>query len=108
MEKQVAAAQKRVTELIGIKESDTGLSPPSQWDLVSDKQMQQREQALQVARVTKIIDPGTDHAKYMIKIKQMAKFVVGLHERVAPTDIEVLLANPQQCLCAIACSLAWV
>ena len=90
----MAAAQKRVTELIGIKESDTGLSPPSQWDLVSDKQMQQREQALQVARVTKIIDPGTDHAKYMIKIKQMAKFVVGLHEKVAPTDIEVL---PRAC-----------
>lgn len=88
LEKKVEAAQKRVTELIGIKESDTGLSPPSQWDLVSDKQMQQREQALQVARVTKIIEPGTENAKYMIKIKQMAKFVVGLHEKVAPTDIE--------------------
>lgn len=39
-------------ELIGIKESDTGLSQPSQWDLVSDKQMMQEEQPLQVrARV---------------------------------------------------------
>lgn len=35
-------------ELIGIKESDTGLSLPSQWDLVSDKQMMQEEQPLQV------------------------------------------------------------
>ena len=35
-------------ELIGIKESDTGLSQPSQWDLVSDKQMMQEEQPLQV------------------------------------------------------------
>lgn len=34
--------------LIGIKESDTGLAAPSQWDLVSDKQMMQEEQPLQV------------------------------------------------------------
>ncbi len=32
----------------------------------------------QVARCTKIIDPGTDDAKYVINIKQIAKFVVGL------------------------------
>lgn len=32
----------------GIKESDTGLGAPSQWDLVSDKQMMQEEQPLQV------------------------------------------------------------
>jgi hypothetical protein len=32
---------------IGIKESDTGLAAPSQWDLVSDKQMMQEEQPLQ-------------------------------------------------------------
>lgn len=34
--------------VIGIKESDTGLAAPSQWDLVSDKQMMQEEQPLQV------------------------------------------------------------
>ena len=34
--------------IIGIKESDTGLAAPSQWDLVSDKQMMQEEQPLQV------------------------------------------------------------
>ena len=38
----------RINEVIGIKESDTGLAPPSQWDLVSDKQMMQEEQPLQV------------------------------------------------------------
>ncbi|MCD7454675.1 26S proteasome regulatory subunit 7A [Datura stramonium] len=31
-----------------IKESDTGLAAPSQWDLVSDKQMMQEEQPLQL------------------------------------------------------------
>ena len=38
---------------IGIKESDTGLAAPSQWDLVSDKQMMQEEQPLQVLIFTK-------------------------------------------------------
>ena len=37
----------KINELVGIKESDTGLAPPSQWDLVSDKQMMQEEQPLQ-------------------------------------------------------------
>ena len=41
-----------------------------------------------VARCTKIIDPGTDDAKYLINIKQIAKFVVGLGEKVAATDVE--------------------
>jgi 26S proteasome regulatory subunit T1 len=31
-----------------MKESDTGLTVPSEWDLVSDKQMMQEEQPLQV------------------------------------------------------------
>lgn len=79
---------KRVNEMCGIKESDTGLGPPSQWDVVADKQMMQEEQPLQVSRCTKIIDAGTEDAKYIINVKQIAKFVVGLGDRVAPTDIE--------------------
>ena len=43
---------------------------------------------MQVARCTKIINPRTDNAKYMINIKQMAKYVVGLGEKVADTDVE--------------------
>jgi len=42
----------------------------------------------QVARCTKIINPNTDEAKYVINVKQIAKFVVGLGDKVAPTDIE--------------------
>ncbi|KAM3379970.1 hypothetical protein P3S68_005543 [Capsicum galapagoense] len=71
-----------------IKESDTGLAAPSQWDLVSDKQMMQEEQPLQVARCTKIISPNTEDAKYVINVKQIAKFVVGLGDKVSPSDIE--------------------
>ena len=77
----------KVKKLSGIKESDTGLSLPSQWNLATDKQLLS-EQPLRVARCTKIINPKTDDAKYMITIKQIAKFVVGLGEKVVQTDIE--------------------
>jgi 26S proteasome regulatory subunit T1 len=111
-EEEINKHQQTVKDLIGIKESDTGLSPPSQWDLVGDKQMMSEEAPLQVARCTKIIageDGGESEAaaagnaggmagamnssngsgtKYVINVKQIAKFVVGLGEKVAPTDIE--------------------
>ena len=109
-EDEIKKHQQTVKDLIGIKESDTGLSPPSQWDLVGDKQMMSEEAPLQVARCTKIIagedgendasaanGPGglgamnssnTAGNKYVINVKQIAKFVVGLGEKVAPTDIE--------------------
>ncbi|CAI5951457.1 unnamed protein product [Closterium sp. NIES-65] len=74
VEKDIKDMAKKVNDLCGIKESDTGLAAPSQWDLV--------------ARCTKIINPNTDDAKYVINVKQIAKFVVGLGDRVSPTDIE--------------------
>jgi len=106
LEEEIKTHQQTVKDLIGIKESDTGLSQPSQWDLVGDKQMMSEEAPLQVARCTKII-PGESESnemssssaannnnnpnngnKYVINVKQIAKFVVGLGEKVAPTDIE--------------------
>lgn len=94
----------------GVKESDTGLAAPNLWDIPADRQRISEEAPLQVARCTKIIpvDPekkaaaeamnplggnqgqkGADEQdKYVINIKQIAKFVVGLADRVAPTDIE--------------------
>merc|ERR1711879_176740 len=45
-------------------------------------------QPLQVARCKNIIDKGSEDAKYMINIKQIAKYVVGLGDNVAPTDIQ--------------------
>jgi 26S proteasome regulatory subunit T1 len=109
VEEEIKKAQQKVKDLIGIKESDTGLSPPSMWDLTGDKQMMNEEAPLQVARCTKIItdttaadavDPvegsalGNNAApapaknKYVINVKQIAKFVVDLGEKVSPTDIE--------------------
>jgi len=87
-DEDIQAILKRVNELAGIKESDTGLAPPALWDLAADKQILSAEQPLQVARCTKIINSGGDDAKYIINVKQFAKFVVDLHENVAPTDIE--------------------
>jgi 26S proteasome regulatory subunit T1 len=43
---------------------------------------------MQVARCTKIINPGADDSKYVINVKQIAKFVVGLGDKVSPMDIE--------------------
>jgi 26S proteasome regulatory subunit T1 len=45
------------------------------------------EQPLQVARCNKIISDGKEN-KYVIHIKQIAKFVVKLSEKLAPTDVE--------------------
>jgi len=109
IENDIKDVQKRIDEKLGVKESDTGLAAPNLWDLAADR-MRMGEHPLQVARCTKIIplDPkkaeaarsvnpagaaqgqkGADEQdQYVINIKQIAKFVVGLGERVAPTDIE--------------------
>lgn len=88
VEDDIQTVIKRVNELTGIKESDTGLAPPALWDLAADKQTLQNEQPLQVARCTKIINADSDDPKYIINVKQFAKFVVDLADSVAPTDIE--------------------
>jgi len=87
-EEDIKKISKRVDELSGIKESDTGLAQPAMWDLAADKQTLHSEQPLQVARCTKIINADTDDPKYIINVKQFAKFVVDLGDQVAPTDIE--------------------
>lgn len=83
-------------------------------DIAADKQRMSEEGALQVARCTKIIKatpltaeqeaakaaataahggvappPNADEQdKYVIHVKQIAKFVVALGDKVSPTDIE--------------------
>ena len=41
-----------------------------------------------MARCTKIIDADTEEPKYIINVKQFAKFVVNLHRSLSPKDIE--------------------
>ncbi|CAR25894.1 hypothetical protein ZYGR_0A04670 [Zygosaccharomyces rouxii] len=117
-EKDLKDIEQRIKEKSGIKESDTGLAPSHLWDIMGDRQRLSEEHPLQVARCTKIIKSTSDSnengegldgaagpgatsenrdaddaeededAKYVINLKQIAKFVVGLGERVSPTDIE--------------------
>nr|PUA85223.1 putative 26S proteasome regulatory subunit 7 [Toxoplasma gondii TgCATBr9] len=115
LDTDIKSLTEKITKLCGVRESDTGLCQPSQWDLAADKQLMQ-EQPLQVARCTKIIYPGgqtrggengengesggagttapppfggdDEEPKYIINVKQIAKFVVGLGEKVAAMDIE--------------------
>lgn len=90
LEKDIKDKQTSVNEKIGVKESDTGLAPPHLWDIAADRQRMSEEQPLQVARCTKIIpdEKDSEKSKYVINVKQIAKFVVNLGERVSPTDIE--------------------
>ncbi|GAA6006306.1 hypothetical protein JCM10207_000597 [Rhodosporidiobolus poonsookiae] len=104
IENEIKETQKKVNERMGVKELDTGLAPPNLWDLAADKQRMSEEHPYQVARCTKIIrlpedapppalapgqKPNADEQdKYVINVKQIAKFVVALGDRVAPTDIE--------------------
>ena len=67
VENDISEITKRVNELAGIKESDTGLGPPAMWDLAADKQTLQSEQPLQVARCTKIINADTGETYFFCK-----------------------------------------
>ena len=59
---------------------------PAQWNLAEDAK-RATEQPLQVARCNKIIEEGNEK-KYVIHLKQIAKFVVKLSEKLSPTDVE--------------------
>eukprot|EP00978_Attheya_sp_CCMP212_P008764 scaffold20594_cov60-Attheya_sp.AAC.3 len=100
-EQDIETHKRKVMDLMGVTESSTGLYPPSQWDLPGDRQMLQQEIPLQVAHCTDILLPDEEgdensdkldgasaSSKYIVKIENFARFVVGLGEKVAPTDVE--------------------
>ena len=70
--KKVEDENKKLVEEIkkesGVKESDTGLALPSQWNLQNDK-MLMKESTLSVAMCTKIIDKNTPNPKYLINLR---------------------------------------
>jgi len=101
LEEEIEKQKQIVNQLIGVRESDTGLLPPSQWDLRGDQQMLTEEAPLLLGNCTKIIETtansanttsgekeSKDQTKYVVKVRNMARFVVGLGEKVSPTDIE--------------------
>lgn len=87
-ETDIKALHSRIRNLKGIKESDQGILPPAQWDLRSDIEAASSFQPLDIGRCLKIIDPNTPEAKYIVNVKQIAKYVVGLAKSLAPTDVE--------------------
>ena len=50
--------------------------------------MLKQDPTLQVGRCTKILNAGQEDAKYIVHLKHMGKYVVGLDEKLAPTDVE--------------------
>jgi 26S proteasome regulatory subunit T1 len=86
-EEFIKAKVDEINKKTGVKEIDLGLSAPHCWDLVGDQQLA-GEGSLQVARCTKIINAGTDQAKYVVNIREYAKYVVELGDKVSATDIE--------------------
>ena len=111
-EREIETHRQRVNDMLGVVESDTGLLPSSRWDLTGDQQMMAQEVPLHVGHCTKIFqtetsaptnsdsppsppvvkmandDPTNVKQKYVVKVPHVARFVVGLGEKVSPTDIE--------------------
>ena len=87
IEEEVKTMTKDINKLCGVRESETGLALPSNWVPEQDRQAL-GEDSLMVGRITKILDPNTDHSRYIIHIRQMAKYVVDIHENLSPTDVE--------------------
>ena len=46
LEGDIESEMKKIQELVGVKESETGLAPQASWDIVSDKQMMNEEHPL--------------------------------------------------------------
>ncbi|KAJ9687815.1 hypothetical protein PVL29_013856 [Vitis rotundifolia] len=88
VEKEIEEMVKKMDDICGTVESDTGLAPPSHWNLPSDILMLQNEKSLRVARCTRIINPNSENPQYMVDAKPTATYVVGLGAKVSPTDID--------------------
>jgi 26S proteasome regulatory subunit T1 len=87
LEDETKDLTKEVNKLCGIRESETGLSLPSNWVTIADKKAVE-EEPLMVGRIIKIMDKDTDHTRYMIHLRKVAKYVVELNDQLSPTDVE--------------------
>ncbi|KAI5686111.1 AAA domain [Leishmania braziliensis] len=88
LEEFVRSHVEELNKMGGMKESELGLAPAVQWDLNSDQKVLERENPLHVGRCERILNKGQDDARYVISIRDHAKYVVTIGERVAPEDIE--------------------
>lgn len=84
---EINALFDQINLKLGIREVETGLAPPSQWNLIADQQKMQKDPTLQVARVVDILDSYSE-PRYMISIRQMAKFIVGKSKKIDANEIQ--------------------
>lgn len=87
LENEIEALFDQINLKLGTKEVETGLAPPSQWNLVADRHRLQSDPTLQVARVVDILE-GYSEPRYMISIRQMAKFIVGKSKKLEASEIQ--------------------
>ena len=81
------AMTTNINKLCGVRESETGLALPSNWVIEQDK-ASLKEDSLMIGRIVKILDPDTDHTRYITTIRKIAKYVVDLTDQLSPTDVE--------------------
>ena len=86
LEDDVKNLTKSVNSICGVRESETGIALPSQWDMESAKKAISQDSLL-VGRLSKIIEED-NKKKYVIHIKQLAKYIVDLDPKLSPTDVE--------------------
>ncbi|RVD93024.1 26s proteasome regulatory subunit 7 [Tubulinosema ratisbonensis] len=96
LESQINSLYDTVNLKLGVKEVETGLAPPSLWDLHGDKARLSVEQTLAVARLQKILKPDEfedkhgkpNETKYLINVRQMAKFIVTKSRKCDASKLE--------------------
>ena len=106
IDQEIKDAEKRVNEKMGVKESHTGLAKiiPAQNSDADTSNNDGGNSAVDnmlgaLGGLGQAFNMGNADSKdkYVINVKQIAKFVVGLGERIAPTDIEEgMRCRPQQ------------
>ena len=72
MEKKIRDLEAEVTRTVGAKESDTGLSPPSQWNLEQDKR-RVNEKNYMIAQCVQSITTEKKEQAFVVQIPQYAK-----------------------------------
>ncbi|KAL0232019.1 hypothetical protein PCE1_003015 [Barthelona sp. PCE] len=88
LSKELSALHEQINSVSGVVETDTGLGPPSTWNLQRDKKILGSAAPLLVGRVSKHLEPEDpkDEHKYILHLLH-SKFVVGLSKGVSEIDI---------------------
>lgn len=78
---------EKINYLMEEKEKFFGLSPMDRWNLNMDRLLIEEDQTLQIANCTQILKSDSENLKFVVHIKHTGKFLVGLGEKISPTDL---------------------